>query len=74
MTAGGEQVQAAGTTEPDPEAAVTGDGAADAAPQRRPVWVWAVPFALLFALLCVRNRFLFTTACTSRAMPAPTRS
>jgi hypothetical protein len=23
--------------------------------------VWAIPFALLFALLCVRNRFLFTT-------------
>ena len=61
MTAGGEQVQAAGITEPDPEAAVTGDGTADAAPQRRPVWAWAVPFALLFALLCVRNRFLFTT-------------
>lgn len=28
---------------------------------RRPWWVWAVPFTLLFALLCVRNRFLFTT-------------
>jgi hypothetical protein len=28
---------------------------------RRPWWVWAVPFAFLFALLCVRNRFLFTT-------------
>ncbi|HEX6527998.1 MAG TPA: hypothetical protein VF070_49445 [Streptosporangiaceae bacterium] len=26
----------------------------------RPIWVWAVPFAALFALLCVRNRFLFT--------------
>ena len=31
------------------------------APVRRPWWVWAVPFAVLFALLCVRNRFLFTT-------------
>jgi len=28
---------------------------------RRPWWVWAVPFTLLFVLLCVRNRFLFTT-------------
>ncbi len=27
---------------------------------RRPAWVWAAPFAALFALLCVRNRFLFT--------------
>lgn len=30
-------------------------------PGRRPWWVWAVPFAALFAVLCVRNRFLFTT-------------
>jgi len=29
--------------------------------RRRPWWVWAVPFAVLFAMLCVRNRFLFTT-------------
>ncbi len=28
---------------------------------RRPWWVWAVPFTVLFVLLCVRNRFLFTT-------------
>jgi hypothetical protein len=28
---------------------------------RRPWWVWAVPFTFLFVLLCVRNRFLFTT-------------
>ncbi len=28
---------------------------------RRPWWVWVVPSALLFALLCVRNHFLFTT-------------
>ena len=61
MTAGGEQVKAAGTTQPAPAAPVTGDAAAGAVPGRRPVWVWAVPFALLFALLCVRNRFLFTT-------------
>jgi len=30
-------------------------------PGRRPWWVWAVPFAVLFAVLCARNRFLFTT-------------
>src|ERR1700757_854208 len=30
-------------------------------PGRGPGGVWAVPFAVLFALLCVRNRFLFTT-------------
>jgi hypothetical protein len=30
-------------------------------PGRRPWQVWAVPFAVLFAVLCVRNRFLFTT-------------
>jgi hypothetical protein len=29
-------------------------------PGRRPWWVWAVPFAVLFAVLCARNRFLFT--------------
>ncbi len=61
MTAGGEQVKAAGITESDRETAVINGGAAGAAPGRRPWWVWAVPFALLFALLCVRNRFLFTT-------------
>ena len=38
-----------------------GDAGDPAAGGRRPWWVWAVPFALLFALLCVRNRFLFTT-------------
>src|SRR5579862_7518864 len=27
---------------------------------RRPWWVWAAPFVLLFTVLCVRNRFLFT--------------
>jgi hypothetical protein len=28
---------------------------------RRPWWIWAVPFAALFTVLAVRNRFLFTT-------------
>jgi hypothetical protein len=62
MAAGGEKVQAAGRTEQDPEsppAATPRDQAAVAAAGRRPWWVWAVPFAVLFALLCVRNRFLF---------------
>jgi len=54
-------VKAAGITEPDPATAATRGAAVGAAPGRRPWWVWAVPFALLFALLCVRNRFLFTT-------------
>ena len=61
MAAGGERVQAAGRSEREqesPPAAVTRDNAA--APGRRPWWIWAVPFAVLFALLCVRNRFLFT--------------
>lgn len=41
--------------------AVTAVGVRDAeAARRRPWWVWAVPFATLFALLCARNRFLFT--------------
>lgn len=26
----------------------------------RPWWIWAIPFALLLALLCARNSFLFT--------------
>jgi len=64
MTAGGGQVKAAGTTEPARQAAITGiraGAAADPAPGRRPWWVWAVPAIALFVLLCVRNRFLFTT-------------
>jgi len=28
--------------------------------RRRPVYLWAAPFAVLLAVLCVRNRFLFT--------------
>jgi hypothetical protein len=40
---------------------VTAAGAwGPAAGGRRPWWVWAVPFASLFALVCVRSRFLFT--------------
>jgi len=46
--------EAAGVTGADPAATIAGAG-------RRPWRVWAVPFAVLFALLCVRNRFLFTT-------------
>jgi hypothetical protein len=67
MTAGGERT----TAVPGPDAATPAAGAANdmgrtdlgaaPAPVRRPWLVWAVPFAALFALLCVRNRFLFTT-------------
>ncbi len=65
MAAGGER---AGTPitdpgpdpDPDPETAAPSPVTAGAAPGRRPWWVWAAPFAVLFALLCVRNRFLFT--------------
>jgi len=43
-------------------AAGTSDAAADPVTGgRRPWWVWVVPFTLLFVMLCVRNRFLFTT-------------
>jgi hypothetical protein len=75
MTAGGEQATAkSGSVTPDPETAglkdapigPAADGSEGSAGStgstgRRPWWVWAVPFAFLFALLCVRNRFLFTT-------------
>src|SRR5450432_3283999 len=70
MTAGGENAAAAGITDREPRtppdqesrrAATAGPPAADTAPGRRPWWVWVVPFAILFAVLCVRNRFLFTT-------------
>jgi hypothetical protein len=52
LTGGTADSRAAGTSRavPDP----VGDGT------RRPWWVWTVPFVLLFAVLCVRNRFLFT--------------
>jgi hypothetical protein len=66
MTAGGERTTAVPGPDATPPAAEAADtdrtdlGAAPA-PGRRPWWVWAVPFAVLFALLCVRNRFLFTT-------------
>jgi hypothetical protein len=30
-------------------------------PGRRPWWVWVVPFAALFIMVCLRNQFLFTT-------------
>jgi len=58
MTAGGERVRAAAES---PETAIIAGAAADPAPRRRPWWVWAVPFTVLFAVLCVRNRFLFST-------------
>ena len=58
MAAGGEQLTAVSGTKPaGPSDATAGPPAG----RRRPWWVWAVPFAVLFAMLCVRNRFLFTT-------------
>jgi hypothetical protein len=32
-----------------------------AAPRRRPWWVWTAPFALIAAVLLIRNAFLFST-------------
>ncbi len=56
MTADREQTTVApGATSPETA------GTSAAASGRRPWWVWAIPFGLLFVLLCVRNRFLFTT-------------
>ena len=64
MTAGRERmtvVPGSGSAAPETAGASGADPAAAApAAGRRPWWVWAVPFAVLFALLCVRNRFLFT--------------
>jgi hypothetical protein len=48
-------------TDPDQGTAEKGSPDTASSPGRRPWWVWAVPFAVLFAVLCVRNRFLFTT-------------
>jgi hypothetical protein len=36
------------------------DAVVAAGPGRRPWWIWAIPFALLFTLLCARNGFLFS--------------
>jgi hypothetical protein len=33
----------------------------EAGPPRRPWWVWTVPFAVVLAVLAVRNAFLFST-------------
>ena len=52
---------AAGIAGPRRQAPVAGDAAPGAAPGPRPWWVWGIPFTVLFALLCVRNRFLFST-------------
>jgi hypothetical protein len=42
------------------DAATAAGSPAAPAEGRRPWWVWTVPSVLLFALLCARNRFLFT--------------
>jgi hypothetical protein len=58
VATGGEQLTVVpGSTTPGTTDAVAGPGAVG----RRPWWVWVVPFTLLFVMLCVRNRFLFTT-------------
>ena len=54
-------MKAAGLTGSDQGTAETRSPDTPSSPGRRPWWVWTVPFAVLFALLCVRNRFLFTT-------------
>jgi hypothetical protein len=48
---------------PRPEGLTGGTGSTGSTGSagRRPWWVWVVPSGLLFALLCVRNHFLFTT-------------
>jgi hypothetical protein len=63
MTAGGPPLTAmsgSGSVTPEPEAAGLKEASAGPA-ARRSWWVWVVPFTFLFVLLCVRNRFLFTT-------------
>ena len=57
MTADGEQTAVV----PGSEAPEPGPAVGPATAGRRPWWVWAVPFAALFVLLCLRNRFLFST-------------
>ncbi len=62
MTAGRERMTVVSGSGVTGSAAGTIGAAADlAARGRRPWWVWAIPFTLLFVLLCARNRFLFTT-------------
>ncbi|HLH59131.1 MAG TPA: hypothetical protein VKV33_08270, partial [Streptosporangiaceae bacterium] len=59
MTIRGEQgtppAVGEGTAAASPSAASAASGL------RRPWWIWTVPFVSLLAVLCVRNRFLFTT-------------
>jgi hypothetical protein len=59
VTIGGQRDHAApAATEETP-----GGAAAEAsvpASARRPWWIWVAPFAALLAVLCARNRFLFT--------------
>jgi hypothetical protein len=43
------------------ESSGAGQPAGEARPARRPWWIWAVPFAAIFGVLLVRNRFLFST-------------
>ena len=60
MTAGGERVTVSGALAAETAGASGADPGTARPGGRRPWWVWAVPFAALFTLLCLRNRFLFT--------------
>jgi len=62
VATGSESVQHRAADNATEAAASATAGQADAGHQgRRPWWIWAIPFTLLFALLCARNGFLFTT-------------
>jgi hypothetical protein len=69
MAAGGDQQTAVsgpgpGAPDPAPDSDAPASNAPDStvrAAGRRPWWIWAVPFAALFIMLCARNWFLFTT-------------
>jgi hypothetical protein len=64
MAAGGERMTAApesGSARPAAPDRAAGRTGWTGLAGRRPWWIWAAPFTVLFALLCVRNRFLFTS-------------
>ena len=60
MSIRGDRAAATAPAGPPAEAA-DGAGRARRPCRGRPLWMWAVPFAVLLTILFVRNRFLFTT-------------
>ncbi len=60
MSSRGDRAAAIAPAGPPAEAA-DGAGRARRPWWSRPLWMWAVPFAVLLTILFVRNRFLFTT-------------